>query len=69
VANSVYRELDGSIRFAFTDSHDNYLSVNLTQKQVDEYRNVLDMFSTKPTSPEGKDANRTDEPGRTSTPK
>jgi hypothetical protein len=68
MANTVYRELDGSIRFAFTDSHNNYISVRLTQKQVDEYRNVLNIFSTKPLWEENENASGSDEPGRTSTP-
>jgi len=39
---------DDTFRFSFVDLHGNQLSVPLTQEQVDEYRDVLDLFSTKP---------------------
>ena len=67
MGHSIYRQLEGTIRFAFFDLHNNYMSVTLSQKQLDEYRDALDMFSTTPLR-KANDANSADEPGRTSTP-
>jgi hypothetical protein len=48
MAHSMSTMGDGTFRLAFYDAHENYFSVPLTQKQVDEYRDVLDLFSTTP---------------------
>jgi hypothetical protein len=45
---------DDTFRFSFLDLHGNQVSVPLTRKQVDEYRDVLDLFSTKPLKKEHK---------------
>ena len=48
MAHSMTTMGDDTFRFSFVDLHDNYFSVALTRKQIDEYRDVLDLFSTKP---------------------
>jgi hypothetical protein len=45
---------DGTFRFAFVDLHNNQVSLAVTQAQVDEYRDVLDLFSTNPLKKENK---------------
>jgi hypothetical protein len=54
MAHSMSTMGDGTFRLAFYDAHENYFSVPLTQKQVDEYRDVLDLFSTTPLKKEDK---------------
>src|ERR1700679_3368775 len=54
MAHSVSRLGDDTFRFSFVDLHDNYVSIPLTQAQVDEYRDVLDLFSTTPLKKEHK---------------
>jgi hypothetical protein len=55
MSHTLYRELEGTIRFAFIDKHKNYISVSLTQEQVDEYRDALNLFASKENDEGGSD--------------
>lgn len=48
MTHSVSRMGDDTFRFGFVDLHGNQISIAVTQAQVDEYRDVLDLFSTTP---------------------